>query len=66
MIEFIIWATNPLTGQERPISEKVFDEKENNKRVEVAKRNGWVNIHIQKINYDNNDINSLFIKSINK
>ena len=54
MKEYIIWARrneNDSPLDERPISEKVFDEKENERRVKVATANGWKHIRVQVIDY---------------
>lgn len=54
MKEFIIWARqneNDSPLDERPISEKVFDENENIRRVEIATANGWKHIRVQVIDY---------------
>lgn len=68
MIEYILWATNPLTNERRPISEKVFDKQENERRATIAKKNGWKDITTQVINWsqDEANITNNFIKAINK
>lgn len=68
MIEYILWATNPLTNERRPISEKVFDKQENERRAAVAKENGWMDITTQVINWtqDERNVSKNFIKAINK
>lgn len=64
MKEYILWATDQ-NGQDRPISEKVYDLQEHNRRLQIAKLNGWRNLHTQIIDLSDNNINSLFIKAIN-
>ena len=67
MKEYIIWAINPLDGKgERPISEKVYNKSENDKRMKTAIANGWQNVHTQVIDYNTNtNFAELFIKTIN-
>lgn len=66
MIEYVIWATNPLTGQRKPISDNVFSEKENNYRLQIAKENGWLDLKVQQIDLENNtSIFSTLKNSIN-
>lgn len=68
MIEYILWATNPLTNERRPISEKVFDKQENERRATIAKQNGWTDIVTQTINWSQDEANvtNNFVKAINK
>lgn len=66
MKEYVIWATNPLTNERRPISEKVYDKTTNDYRVGVAKRNGWQDVTVQVINLnDEKAILKSFINTIN-
>lgn len=66
MREYVLWATNPHDGRgSRPISEKVFDIKENERRKAIAISNGWENVYTQTIDYNNTNIRESFIKAIN-
>lgn len=66
MIEYVIWATNPLTGERKPISDKVYNKKENDHRMDVARQNGWVNVTTQTINLnDDSCVFKSFIQAIN-
>lgn len=66
MIEYIIWATNPITSDRRPISDRVYNKDENDNRVETAKRNGWQDVIVQKIDLnDNGAILKSFTNAIN-
>lgn len=66
MKEYVLWATNPLTGQRRPISEKVYDKRTNAMRAETAKRNGWTNITTQVIDLDHDNTAELFKRSVRR
>lgn len=65
MKEYIIWATNPLTGQRRPISERVYDLKTHNERMEVAKKNGWENVTTQVIDLEHDTTAEMFKQTVN-
>lgn len=64
MKEYVMWATNPLTGQRRPISERVYDVNTHNKRIEVAKKNGWKDITTQVIDLEHDTTAEMFKKSV--
>lgn len=69
MKEYVLWGTNPLDDKgSRPISEKVYDKEENERRKQTAIKNGWQNVYTQIINLNENESEIIknFIKSIKK
>ena len=66
MLEFILWGTNPNTNMEQPISEKVYNKEEHNRRIAKAKENGWINLRTQIIDLNQTpNFNTIFKNTIN-
>lgn len=64
MKEYVLWGTDPRTGFEMPISEKVYDLETQRYRESMARKNGWKNVHTQVIDLSKDNTAQLFKKSV--